>query len=161
MCNDSKQALTLRVPLPDRVSVPRSRVWLLEIIRDRREDQQGHLGGSQLSCPIHPLNERQDSQALEGEPTPWTDLPSPILKQLWQFQYKRWSVRYELSEGMLRLGTSSRHFQNQVIMCKCAHAGVWQTSHWAVMLQHSGTLVNTCVRPHAKIWDQTNVWNDN
>lgn len=74
----------MRVQISYRISISRARVWLPQVTRDRREDQQDQVVPTTKRLPLPTLDERQDYKVMEGvweiaegrrreQPFPWFD----------------------------------------------------------------------------------------
>lgn len=56
----------MRVQIPYRVSISRTRIRLPEILGDRRKDQQDQVVPKAERISLSPFHERQDHKAMEG-----------------------------------------------------------------------------------------------
>ena len=56
----------LRVQVPYRIPIPRARIRLSQVPRDRREDQQDQVVSTTKCVPLSAIDQRQDDQAVEG-----------------------------------------------------------------------------------------------
>lgn len=64
--SDSILEKNMRVQVPHRIPIPRTRIRLPEVPRNRREDQQNKVVPETECLPLSPFHKRQDNQIMEG-----------------------------------------------------------------------------------------------